>query len=327
MVACVILAAPAHSQSVESFYRDKQVRLIIHSTTGGDYDGWARLVARYMTKYLPGNPTFIPQNMPGAGGITAANTLYASVPKDGSVIGMIGRNLPFQALTRVANVRYEPAKFNWIGSPEFSNIVCIIVSDAPAKTADELYQNEVLMGGAGAGTAVSLMPVFLNRLLGMKFRLVEGYSGASAVRLAMDRREVHGVFLTYAAIKTSSGQALDSGELKILFNMEPEPVPGLKVPSIFAFAKTDDQRQLLKLMSISNELGRPMLAPPDVPADRVAALREAFDKSMADPDLRAEATKAGFTIAETKGEALAKLVDDLMATPKRLVDQFEELMK
>jgi tripartite-type tricarboxylate transporter receptor subunit TctC len=317
----------AISQTVEEFYRGKTVRFIIHSSAGGDYDAWARLVSRYMSKYLPGNPLFVPQNMPGAGGITAANTLYAAVPKDGSVIGMIGRNLPFQALTNVENVRFDPRKFNWIGSPEFSNIVCVAAGDAPAKTAQELFQKEILMGGAGAGTAVSTMPVFLNKLLGMKFKLVEGYPGSSAVWLAIERKEVHGVFLTLAAVKAARPGGIESGAIRILFNMEPTPAPGTNAPTIFEFAKTEEQRQLLKLMSISNELGRPILAPPDTPADRVAALRLAFDKAMQDPELVAEATRSGLSIAVTSGDALTKLVNDLMASRKELVDKMEALLK
>jgi tripartite-type tricarboxylate transporter receptor subunit TctC len=318
---------PASSQTVEEFYRGKTVRFIIHSTAGGDYDAWARLIARHMTKYLPGNPTFLPQNMPGAGGITAANALYTALPQDGSVIGMIGRNLPFQALTNVENVRYDPRKFNWIGSPEFSSIVCVVADHAPVKSAQEAFEKEVLMGGAGAGTAVSTMPIFLNKLLGIKFRLVEGYAGSSAVWLAIERKEVHGVFLTLAAVKAARPGGLESGDIRILFNMEPTPAPGTNAPTIFEFAKTDEQRRLLKLMSISNELGRPILAPPNVPADRLAALREAFDKTMQDPDLIAEATRGRLSIAVTNGDALTNLINDLMATPKELVGKMEELIK
>jgi tripartite-type tricarboxylate transporter receptor subunit TctC len=317
----------ASSQAVEEFYRGKTVRFIIHSTAGGDYDAWSRLVARHMSKYVPGNPTFLPQNMPGAGGITAANALYATLPQDGSVIGMIGRNLPFQALTNVANVRYDPRKFNWIGSPEFSSIVCVVAGDAPVKSAQQAFETEVLMGGAGAGTAVSTMPVFLNKLLGIKFRLVEGYAGSSAVWLAIERKEVHGVFLTLAAVNAARPGGLESGAIRILFNMEPGPAAGTNAPTVFDFAKTDEQRRLLKLMSISNELGRPILAPPNVPADRVAALRQAFERTMQDPELIAEATRGGLSIAVTNGDALTKLVNDLMATPKDLTDQMEELIK
>ena len=322
-----ISALGAAAQTVEEFYRGKTVRFIIHSTAGGDYDAWSRLVSRYMTKYLPGNPTFLPQNMPGAGGITAANALYSTLPKDGSVIGMIGRNLPFQALTNVANVRYDPRKFNWIGSPEYSNIVCVVSGDAPVKTAQEAFEKELLMGGAGAGTAVSTMPVFLNKLLGIKFRLVEGYAGSSAVWLAIERKEVHGVFLTLAAVQAARPGGIESGAVRILFNMEPDPAPGTNAPSIFQFTKNAEQRRLLKLMSISNELGRPILAPPEVPADRVAALRQAFDMAMKDPELIAEATRARLSIAVTSGEALTKLVNDLMSSPKELVEKMEELTR
>lgn len=324
----VIQTTSAVGDPLEDFYRGKQVKFIIHSNPGGAYDSWSRLIAPYLSKYLPGSPTIVPQNMPGAGGIIAANHLYLRAARDGSVIGIIGRNLPYQALMKVKNVNYDPTKFNWIGSPELGNTVCVVIDGAPASRASDLFQKEVLMGGAGAGTAVSVMPVVLSRLLNMKLKLVEGYGSSTKILLAMDRKEVHGVFLTLTSVQNSRGDELKSGALKILFNMERKRVPGLDAPSIFEFAKTDEQRKLLGLLSVSSEVGRPMLTPPEVPMERVSALRKAFNKSMKDPDLIAGAKKLGLPITSVvSGEDLAVVIKELMSTPLELVSKMETLQK
>jgi tripartite-type tricarboxylate transporter receptor subunit TctC len=240
---------------------------------------------------------------------------------------MIGRNLPFQAAMKVANVRYEPAKFNWIGSPEVGNTIAVVVGGAPARTAQDLFQQEILMGGAGAGTAVSVMPVVLAKLLGMKFKLVEGYGSATNVMLAMDRGEVHGLFITLSGARSARPGWIESGKLRVLFNMETKRVPGLDAPSIFELAKTDEQRQLLGLMSISNEFGRPVLAPPNVPAERVAALRAAFQAAMKDRELLAEAAKARFPVNVVSGDELTSLVERLNATPRELIEKMNAMSK
>jgi tripartite-type tricarboxylate transporter receptor subunit TctC len=328
LLACVVGMSSGRAQTVEEFYRGKQVRFIIHSTSGGTYDAWARLIAPYLTKYVPGHPTFVPQNMPGAGGIVAANYLYARAPRDGTVIGMVGRNVPSQAVMKVKNITFDPRGFNWIGNPEMGETVCWVVGTAPVKSAQELFEREVVVGGAGAGSAVSIMPVFLRNLLGMKFKLIEGYGSQSAIFLAMERGEVHGSFATLTAVQTSFPGAIESGKLRILFNLERTPVPELKAPSIFEFAKTDEQRQLLALLSVSSEVGRPMLAPPGVPADRVAALRRAFDSAMNDPKLKADAQKLGLPITNVmSGEALQGIIDNLMATPDQVIEKMNALTK
>ncbi|MGH6769653.1 MAG: Bug family tripartite tricarboxylate transporter substrate binding protein [Xanthobacteraceae bacterium] len=318
----------SHAQTVEEFYRGKQVRFIIHSAAGGTYDAWARLVGPYLTKYVPGNPVFVPQNMPGAGGIVAANFLYNRAPSDGSLIGMVGRNVPSQAVMKVKNITFDPRKFNWIGNPEMGATVCVVVGTASVKSAQELFKQEIPVGGAGAGSAVSIMPVFLRNLFGMKFKLIEGYGSQSAIFLAIERGEVQGTFATLTSVQTTHPGALESGELRVLFNMERTPVAELKAPSIFEFAKTDEQRQLLALMSVSSEVGRPMLAPPGVPADRVAALRKAFDAAMEDPKLKADAKKIGLPVTNyMSGTKLQGIIDNLMATPDSVIAKMNALTR
>jgi tripartite-type tricarboxylate transporter receptor subunit TctC len=318
----------SHAQTVEEFYRGKQVRFIIHSTAGGTYDAWARLVGPYLTKYMPGNPVFVPQNMPGAGGIVAANFLYNRAPRDGSLIGMVGRNVPSQAVMKVKNITFDPRKFNWIGNPEMGATVCVVVGTAPVKSAQDLFKQEVPVGGAGAGSAVSIMPVFLRNLFGMKFKLIEGYGSQSAIFLAIERGEVQGTFATLTSVQTTHPGALESGKLRVLFNMERTPVAELKAPSIFEFARTDEQRQLLALMSVSSEVGRPMLTPPEVPADRLAALRKAFDAAMEDPNLKADARKIGLPVTNyMSGTKLQGIIDNLMATPDSVIAKMNALTR
>jgi len=327
LAALLCCSQSAHAQSVEEFYRGKQIRLIVSFDAGNDYDQWARLLARHLGKHLPGNPSFVVQNMPAAGGIASANYLYNVAPKDGTVIGMIGRNLPYHALVQETGVQYDPTRFSWLGSPELTNRVCAAVERATVRKAEDLFEHELLVGGAGAGSAISTTPVLLARLLGMKFKLVEGYTGPAAVVLAMDRGEVEGICQTVTSLRNFRPGSLESGKWRVLLNMERTPLAEYKSPSIFQFVKTEEQRRIVALYSSSIELGRPMVAPPGTPADRVAALRRALHGALADPALLAEAQKQNLEISTVSGEQLAALVSDLMATSSEIVKRMQELLK
>jgi tripartite-type tricarboxylate transporter receptor subunit TctC len=321
------MAGGAAAQSVADFYKDKQVRFIVTSDAGAEYDIFARVIVRHMAKHVPGNPTFVVQNMPGGGQITGTNHLYNVAPRDGSAIGMIGRNLPNQALAKHASVKFDPVKFNWIGSPELTNRVCVAMAEAPVKSGEELFQTELLVGGAGAGTAPSMTPTLLKNLLGMNFKLVEGYKSAVEVVLAMERGEVHGICQTITGIENTRPGWLKGGKLRVLFNMERDAIPDIGAPTIYQFAKTDEQKQLLGLFSTSVELGRPIVAPPEVPQDRVIALRRAFDTTMKDDAYVKEATAGGLDISPRTGEQLTAMVTELMKTPDALSDRLAELLK
>ncbi len=320
-----LLLAPAKAQEAADFYRGKQMRAIVSTVVGGDYDTWMRLITRHWSKYIPGHPSILVQNMPGAGGIVAANAFYHTAPRDGSSIAMIGRNLAYQALMKEDGIRFDPLKFNWIGSPEVSNRICVAMESARVKKAADLFETELLMGGAGAGTAVSTTPRLVSALTGMKLKLVEGYGSASAVQLAMERGEVDGVCQTVGALRSWRPGWLESGKMRVLFNMERTPIAEFKAPSIMDFAPTPEQKQLLMLFSSSVELGRPIVAPPETPAARVAVLRQSFEQVMADPDLRHEADKMKIDLSLVKGEELKSLVEDLMATPPDILRKAQAL--
>jgi tripartite-type tricarboxylate transporter receptor subunit TctC len=317
----------ANADPVEDFYKGRQIRAIVGNPTGGDYDNWVRLLTRHWGDFIPGHPSFIVQNMPGAGQIIATNFLYNIADRDGTVVGMTERSLPYQVLLGDPNLRFDPRKFNWIGSPEQTNRACAAIAGAPVQKASDLFEHELIVGGAGAGTSVTNTPVLLSKLLGMKFKLIEGYGSAENIALAMEKGELQGLCQTVAGLRSSRPGWIEAGRFKILFTMEHDPVPGLDAPTIYEFTKTDEQARIISLYDSSLELGRPLIAPPGVPPERVTALRRSFDAMMADPDFQADAKRMGYELTLRKGEVLQGFVDELMATPKDLIEKVQELIK
>lgn len=322
-----ICLLPFFAQAVAAqsspFYADKQIRVIVSTQAGGDYDLWMRLIAPYMSKYIPGSPSFLIQNMPGAGSIVATNYLYNVSPRDGSVIGMIGRNIPFEAVMGEKTILADLTKFNWLGNPEVTNRVCAYRPTPDVKSAQDLFSHQIRVGGAGAGGALSTIPLLLSRMLGMRLKLVEGYQGPREVLLAIERGELDGVCFSITGIEHARPGWLDAGKLRLLFNMEKDRIPGRNVPSIFEFAKTELQRKTLTMFSEGTIFGRPIVAPPDVPLDRVQVLKTAFERAMADPDLLEQAKRSGLQVGVVKGEELSKLMDELTATPRDLLESMK----
>ncbi len=315
----------AQADAVEDFYKGRQMKAVVGNPAGGDYDNWMRLLARHWPRFIPGRPGFVVQNMPGAGQIIASNYLANAAEKDGSVIGFTERALPYLQLTGDQNIRFDPRKFNWLGSPEQTNRGCFVTRESPAQSARELFSKEILVGGAGAGTSVTNTPIVLSKLLGLKFKLVEGYGSAEHIVLAMERGELHGLCQTLAGIRASKPGWIEQGKLKVLFTLEHDPVPGLGAPTIYEFTKTKEQRDVISLYDSSLELGRPLVAPPGVPPERVEVLRRSFDAMMADPEFLADARRARFEITPRKGEKLQQIVDEIMATPKTTVEHAKAL--
>lgn len=322
--AIVLLPFFAQSAAAQpAFYAGKQIKVIVSTQAGGAYDLWMRLIAPYMSKYIPGSPSFLIQNMPGGGSIVATNYLYNVAPRDGSMIGMIGRNIPFQAVMGEKTIRADLTKFNWLGNPEVANRICASRPIADVKSAQDLFSHQVLVGGAGAGGAMSTIPLLLSRMLGMRLKLVEGYQGPREVLLAMERGEVDAVCFSIAGIENARPGWLEAGKLHLLFNMEKKRLPGRSAPSIFEFAKTDLQRETLTMFSAGTMFGSPIVAPPGVPSGRVQVMKTAFERAMADPGLLEQAKRSGLEVGVVKGEELSKLMGELVATPHDLLEDMK----
>ncbi len=326
ILAALSLLAPATvstAQPAEEFYKGKQIRFIVGSPTGGDYDLWARLIARNITRHIPGNPSMIVENMPGAGQLVATNYLYNLAAKDGSVIGMISRSMPSAAVMKVPNVRFDPSKFNWIGSPEVNHLVMYINNSAGIAKTGDLFERELIVGGTSAVQGLTVGPLLLKNLLGMKLKVITGYQSPGEMALAASRGELQAFANTIGGPSGARRPWVESGQMRVLFNFEPDAVKGLGVPTIFEHVKTDEQRRVLTFFAGNVLLGRPMLAPPGVPPERIAALRSALDISLKDPVLLKEAEAAQFEIAHQSGEKLAAIVTEIAATPPEIVKTAE----
>jgi tripartite-type tricarboxylate transporter receptor subunit TctC len=321
ILAWLAATTGAPAQSVADFYHGKQIDFLTGGSPGDVYDQWARLIAKYMTKQIPGNPSILVRSMPGGGNLVVTNYIYNQSPRDGTVLGMVSRDMPTQEVLQTPAVKFKSMEFNWIGSPEFTNRVCAAYSAAKVQKAEDLFKEELLVGGTGAGSAVSTTPVLLNKLLGMKLKLVEGYAGGPEVFLAMERGEVEGVCQTISAIESTRPGWLQQGRVQILFNLEKDPIPGSSVPSVQSLAKTDEQRQIIAFYNSNVGLGRPILTTPGVPSDRVEALRRAFDATMKDKDFLADAQTIHVSVNPQTGEAVAVGIAGIMNTPKAIVDK------
>jgi tripartite-type tricarboxylate transporter receptor subunit TctC len=320
-------ASSAGAQSVADFYRGKQIKLIVGSEAGNDYDNWARFVQRTMPAHIPGNPAIVVENMPGGGTIVAANYLYNIAPKDGTVIATFSRNLPTQAVLGRPNIKYDPRRFNWLGSPEKLNRVCAANTSAKVQRAEDLFTQELLVGGAGAGAVPSFLPVLLNNLMGTKFKLIEGYHSSGGVFYAMERGEVEGICITLGVFLGPRANLLAEGKVRLLFNTEAKRLAAFPdVPTIQEFMKTDEQRQIIAFVNTSLELGRPFTLPPGVPPDRVAALRAAFAATVQGPEFQAEAARMKYDVTYTSGEEQQALIDQLYATPPEMLKKAASFM-
>ena len=320
---CVLpaLASRAPAQTADAFYKGKQIRFIVGTAAGQDYDTWARLISRYLPRFLPGNPTFIVENMPGAGHILATNYLFNLAPRDGTAIGMVSRNMTEAAIMKLPNVRFDPGKFGWIGSPELNHRVLFVNVASGFDQVADLYARELIVGTPGGAQGVSAAPILLKNLLHMRLKIIQGYHSPGDVILAMARREVDGVVQTLGAPEGARRQWIESGQMRVMFNMEHERVAGLDAPTIFEFAKTEEERQVLAFFSSSMELGRPLMAPPGTPPERLALLRAAFDATVKDPAFLAEAAALGFEVTPQSGAEIAARVAAAMATPRAIVDE------
>jgi len=324
----LLLTTPVAAQPGGDTFAAKSVAMIIGFGPGGGYDLWGRTVGRHIGRHLPGAPTVIPQNMPGAGSYAAASYIFNIAPKDGSVLGIIARDAALGPLSGATGARFDPTRLSWIGTPTKETNVCVAYHTSQVKSVLDLYDKQLIVGDTGPGTCTRSYPKALNELLGMKFKLVGGFPASSDVFLAMERGEVEGICESLDSIKIRRPDWIPTRKISILFQGGAEPNPELDgVPFVLDLALTGEQRQALEFLYAGQGIGRPFVAPPDLPPDRLKMLRDAFKATMTDPAFVAEAQKSKLDLEPEDGEHLAVLIAKIYATPKPIVDKITGMIK
>jgi tripartite-type tricarboxylate transporter receptor subunit TctC len=317
-VCAGIVAMPAWADPVADFYKGKNINMLIGVSAGGEYDLHARLIARYIGRHIPGNPTLVPQNMLGAGGIVMANYLYGIAPRDGTYMAVIQNGHPTIQAVGMANIQYDAAKFNWIGAITPTVETMALWKTSGVRSVEDARREEVIVGSVGRANITFTFPQMLNEFAGTKFKIVSGYRGGSEINLAMERGEVAGRNNTWSSWKVTKPDWLKNNDISIIAYAGPQPKDLKGIPSLEDLARTDDDRKVIRLIIAGTRLGRPIAATPGIPAERVKALREAFQAVMKDPDFIKEAEGARIDVDPVTGEELQKIVEDVLATPTNL---------
>jgi tripartite-type tricarboxylate transporter receptor subunit TctC len=326
MAAFAMLASiPASAQTVGDFYKGKSIDLYVGSDPGGEYDLLTRLGARHLGRHIPGNPNVVVHNMPGGGGIKMAIYLYNVPAKDGASMGVILNNLPGLQAVHDKNVPIDLTAIQWIGSISPAVETMTVWKTAGVTTWDQLKSKEVVAGATGRSSITYLYPTLMNTYLGTRFKIVAGYTSGNSINLAMEKGEVQARNNTWSSWKATHPDWLRDGTIHVLVQEGPK-APDLDVPTLSDLAANDDDRQVIRLIVSGAYLGRPFATPPGVPADRVKALRAAFDAMTKDKEFRDDATKLKIDVAPIKGEELQVFVGNLMKFPARLIPKAKEFL-
>jgi tripartite-type tricarboxylate transporter receptor subunit TctC len=315
--AVPVLAAPgAGAQPVEQFFARKTVTIAIGYTAGGSYDLYGRMVARHLGKHIPGQPAVIAQNMPGAGSLKAANYLYEVAPKDGTALGVVVESAALEQALANPAVQYDAAKFAYIGRVATSNNIFMQWHTARVQSLDDAKRMESSLAGTGPGSIAETVPRLLNALIGTRFKLVSGYPASTEGMLAMERGEVDGASSSWAAVKVAKQAWLRGGKIRIILQTTPERIAELpQTPSLGEVGDTPEDKQVFALYASGSAVGRSVLAPPAVPAERVNALRAAFAAMIKDGEFIADLQRMNVELEPLPGEQVAELVSRTLAVP------------
>jgi tripartite-type tricarboxylate transporter receptor subunit TctC len=322
-------AFPAIAESAADFYKGKRLRMVIGYTTGGGYDIYARVLARYMGKHIPGQPSLTPQNMPGAGSLLATNWLYNSAPRDGTVIAAINRGIPFEPLTEGQGVQFDPLKFGWIGSLGKEVNVTVAWYTSGVKTPQDLFTHGLIAGGTGSGADSAIYPAIMNNLLGAKIRLIAGYPGGNDVNLALERGEVEGrPSPSWSSLRAARPEWVRDKKIIPLWQLSLSKHPDLpEVPLAIDFAKTPEDRQIMEFFFARQEMSRPFLTSPEVAPERVQALRDAFMATTRDPEFIEASKVQDLELDPIDGAEIEVLLKKVFATPKAVVARAGEIAR
>jgi tripartite-type tricarboxylate transporter receptor subunit TctC len=325
-VATFLSASHASAQSLEDFYRGKTVSLILGYPGSSANGTYARVIARHIGKHIPGNPNVIFRMMPGAGSLIAANHLFHVAPKDGTAMGLVAATIPLEALLAPGNIKFNPAEFSWIGRAAPSANVTFVRTTSPAKTIQDVFKRDVILAATGRSSTIAVYPSVLNNVVGTKFKLVMGYSGSGQSVLAMERGEVDGHTMSVDAVRSLHPDWLSERKVTFLVQYALSRHPDLKdVPTSWELGHNAEEQQILKLVANAAEIGKMIIAPPGMPADRVTALRRAFDATMKDPEFVTELKATRVDLDPLAGEDLQKLVTDLATLPPGIIDKVKAL--
>jgi len=335
LIGCA-LAAPARADDVADFYRGRTIALIVGYGPSGGYDLVARMMARHLGRHIPGNPTIVVQNMPGAGSLRATNFLYAVAPRDGATIGLFARDMPLLAILGVNRaVAFDPRKFTWLGSAsDFSRdaYVLMVRKNAPVQSIEASRRPgapPLALGGTALGAAGSDVPIVLRDTLGISVRVVEGYADSGAIFLAVDRGELDGRTVDLSSMKSLKPDWLDPGgtmRALVQFARATRHPDFADVPTARELARNDEGRALIEFSELSYRLSRPFAAPPGIPSDRAKALQDAFMAVQQDPDYRAEAARLKQEVTPIDSRAVLDTIDRLAGAPAYVLDYLRRLM-
>jgi tripartite-type tricarboxylate transporter receptor subunit TctC len=320
LLTSVLLAHPAAAEPIADFYRGKTISLMIGVNVGGSYDRDARLVARYLGSHIPGQPTIVPQNMIGGGGIVMSNYLQSVAPQDGTSIGMIPNTMVVSQLAGMASVRFDMGKFHWIGSvmPAAHSAMAAWHASGVA-TVEDARRMPISAGASPKGSFLYTMPALLNQFLGTKFKIVAGYQGIASVYLALERGEVDSLGVTWEEFKVQKPNLVAERKVRILVQSAPKARDLPDVPSVDELAKDDADRGAMDFLLAGDALGRPLAAPPGTPPERVATLRAAFDQTMQDPRFLHDVEVSGAEFGPIAGGKLQQAVEHILATPQQWI--------
>ena len=325
MAVLAIGPAGAQADPVADFYRGKTINVYIGVNVGGGYDFEARLLARFMKAHIPGNPTLVPQNMIGAGGIKMANYLYSIAPQDGTAMGMFPNTLIAVQAVGTEGAQYDANKFSWVGSMTTSPLTFTTWHTTGVRTMEEARQKELVVAASNKGAITYTFPRMLNEFLGTKLKIVSGYQGNSTMVVAMERGEVDGVTNSWDSWKSLNPTWLRDKKINLLVQTEPKSKE-LDIPSVQELARNEDDRRVIQLIVSGDALGKPMATSPNVPADRVKALRDAFDATIKDPAFIEAAATARIEVNPIYGMALQDTVAKVLATPKNLAERAKAII-
>jgi tripartite-type tricarboxylate transporter receptor subunit TctC len=318
--ATAVAAQPAAAQSVESFYRGKTITMVIGYPPAGANDVYARMVARHIGKHIPGNPSVVPRNMPGAGSLIAANHVFNVAPRDGTVLSLLVPTLPLEEALGAAAVKFKSAGFHWIGRMAGAPNITFINASSAVKSIADAFDKTAILGATGRSATNAIYPTVLNNVLGTKFKVVTGYQGSAAAMLAMERGEVEGHSATYDTLKTVHADWLTQKRVNVVVQYSLRRHPDLpNVPTTVELARNPEQAQILRAVSSASEIGKFVLTTPETPADRVQALRHAFDAMAKDPEFIADAAKLRVELGPLPGAELQQIVAEVANMPADIV--------